>query len=118
MKNAGAWGESRACEYLKRKGYRILERNYSCRFGEIDIIAANRDYLVFVEVKMRKNAAFAEAKEFVNFTKQRRVRSAAMQWLGRNETDLQPRFDVIEIYGTVGMSLRKLDIRHIENAFE
>ena len=50
--------------------------------------------------------------------KQERVRSAAMHWLSLNETELQPRFDVIEIYGDVGMPYRKLDIRHIENAFE
>ena len=61
----GAWGEERAAKYLKKQGYRILERNYSCRFGEIDLIVSDRAYLVFVEVKLRKSDAFARAAEFV-----------------------------------------------------
>ena len=117
IKSTGRWGEEQAMRFLRRHGYRILERNYSCRFGEIDVIAADRTYVVFVEVKTRKNADFAEAKEFVNAAKQRRIQSAASMWLAANETDLQPRFDVIEIYGTADMPYRKLDIRHLEDAF-
>ena len=117
-KLAGDYGEEQAAIYLKKHGYRILGRNYKVRSGEIDLIVSNREYIVFVEVKMRKNDHFGEAKEFVGAMKQDRVRSAAMQWLALNETELQPRFDVIEIYGEVGMPYRKLDIRHIENAFE
>ena len=52
----GAWGEDYAAAYLRRHGYRILTRNYSCRFGEIDIIASDRHYVVFVEVKLRASA--------------------------------------------------------------
>ncbi len=117
-KLAGDFGEEQAATYLKKHGYRIVGRNYKVRTGEIDLIVSNREYIVFVEVKMRKNDHFGEAKEFVGTMKQDRVRSAAMQWLALNETELQPRFDVIEIYGEVGMPYRKLDIRHIENAFE
>ena len=54
----GAWGEECAAAYLRRRGYRILARNYSCRFGEIDIIAADRHYVVFVEVKLRASDRF------------------------------------------------------------
>ena len=117
-KLAGDYGEEQAAQYLKKHGYHIVGRNYKVRTGEIDLIASNREYIVFVEVKMRKNDRFGEAKEFVGTMKQNRVRSAAMQWLALNETELQPRFDVIEIYGDVGMPYRMLDIRHIENAFE
>ena len=117
IKSTGRWGEEQAVRFLRRHGYRILERNYSCRFGEIDVIAADRAFVVFVEVKTRKSADFAEAKEFVNAAKQHRIQSAASMWLAANETDLQPRFDVIEIYGTADMPYRKLDIRHLEDAF-
>ena len=114
-KLAGRWGEEQAAQYLERKRYQIVGRNYSCRLGEIDLIAEDRDYVVFVEVKLRKNAAFAEAKEFVTAAKQRRVICAAERWLAANPTKKQPRFDVIEVYGADG----KIEtINHIENAFE
>ena len=61
----GRWGEETAAAYLRRSHYTIVAANYRCRLGEIDLIAENRDYLVFVEVKLRKSAAFAEALEFV-----------------------------------------------------
>ena len=67
IKATGRWGEEQAARYLKRKGYRVLCRNYTCRFGEIDIIASYRNYLVFVEVKTRKDASFAQAREFVGY---------------------------------------------------
>ena len=110
----GRRGESAAAEYLKKKKYRIVGLNYACRFGEIDVIAENRDYVVFVEVKQRKDAAFAEAKEFVTAAKQQRIISTAQLWLQSNPTEKQPRFDVIEIYGENGKINR---INHIENAF-
>ena len=118
IKSTGKWGEDQAERYLKKKGYRVIERNYSCRFGEIDLIVSDRTYLVFVEVKTRKGSEFAEAREFVGSGKQRRIRLAASMWLAANETQLQPRFDVIEIYGTEHMPYRNLQIRQIENAFE
>ena len=61
----GAWGEDCAAAYLRRHGYRILARNYSCRFGEIDIIAADRHYVVFVEVKLRASDRFVRAGAYV-----------------------------------------------------
>ncbi len=118
IKSTGKWGEDQAEKYLRRKGYRTVARNYSCRLGEIDLIVSDRNYLVFVEVKTRRSAAFAEAREFVGYAKQRRIRAAASLWLASHETQLQPRFDVIEIYGTEDMPYRKLQIRQIENAFE
>ena len=114
----GAWGEERAAKYLKKQGYRILERNYSCRFGEIDLIVSDRAYLVFVEVKLRKSDAFARAAEFVDLRKQNRLRKAAALWLSAYETELQPRFDVVEIYAPEGEQTKKPTIYHLEDAFQ
>lgn len=109
----GSEGEAVAARYLKKKGYTVVGQNFACRFGEIDVIARNREYVVFVEVKTRKSEEFAAAREFVTPAKQARVQKAAMLWLQQNETELQPRFDVIEV---VGQGLRQ-KINHIENAF-
>lgn len=117
-RDAGVWGEEQAAKYLKKRGFRVLERNFSCRFGEIDLIARDRQYLVFVEVKLRKSDAFARAAEFVDARKQARLRAAAELWLAQHETELQPRFDVIEIYAPEGVETKKLTINHLEDAFQ
>ena len=113
----GAWGESQAAFYLQKKKYRIIATNYRCRFGEIDIIASNSRYLVFVEVKLRKSAGFAQALEHVDLHKQNRIRTTAEMYLAENETSLQPRFDVIEIYAPEGIETKKPEIHHLEDAF-
>lgn len=113
----GSWGEEQAANYLKRKGCRILGMNYRCRFGEIDIIACDRNYLIFAEVKLRKDASFAQAREFVTIGKQNRIRATAALWLSQNATELQPRFDVIEIYAPQGRK-GAVRIRHVEDAFQ
>jgi len=115
---SGAWGESLAAEYLRKKHYRIVAANYSCRFGEIDLIAKNRDYLVFVEVKLRKSDRFAAAREYVNRKKQDRLRITASIYLAENPTNLQPRFDVIEIYAPDGTATVHPEICHMEDAFQ
>ena len=114
----GRWGEGIAAEYLRKKRYTIVAANYRCRFGEIDLIAENRQYLVFVEVKLRKSAAFAEAMEFVDRRKQERLKETAAIYLSQNEKQKQPRFDVIEIYAPEGTQTRKPTVRHWEDAFE
>lgn len=114
----GPWGEAQAADYLRRKGYTLVAANYRCRFGETDLIVRNRRYLVFVEVKLRKSAGFAQAREFVDFRKQQRIRATASMYLSRYPTSLQPRFDVIEIYAPQGMETKKLTINHLEDAFE
>lgn len=113
----GNWGEEKAAQYLRRKGYRILDRNFTCRQGEVDIIASRRGVVAFVEVKLRKNAAFAEAREFVTARKQARILSAAQLWLSVNACELQPRFDVIEVYAPEGAASARVQIEHLENAF-
>ena len=112
----GIWGEERAARYLRLRAYRILEKNYRCRLGEIDLIACRGGYLVFVEVKLRKTDRFGQAREFVNRAKQERILATAQLWLQEHETELQPRFDVIEIYAPEGPAGR-VKINHIENAF-
>lgn len=114
----GAWGETLAAQFLQRKHYKILAAGYRSRYGEIDLIASNRKYLVFVEVKLRKNADFANAFEHVDHYKQNRIRTTAELYLSENPIDLQPRFDVIEIYAPMGLATSKPQIRHMEDAFE
>lgn len=113
----GPWGEALAADYLRKKGCRIEAMNYRTRLGEIDIIAANRRYLIFCEVKLRKTADFAAAREFVDARKQQRLRTTALVYLSQHETNLQPRFDVIEIYAPDGTATKKPQINHMEDAF-
>ena len=113
----GAWGEVLAANYLRKKGYKVIATNFSTRFGEIDLIVSNRKYLAFVEVKLRKSADFAQAMEYVDRFKQERLRTTAEIYLSENPTDLQPRFDVIEIYAPNGVETVKPQINHVEDAF-
>ena len=113
----GAWGESLAAAYLHKKKYKIVASGYRCRFGEIDLIAANKKYLVFVEVKLRKTNSFANAKDFVDIHKQSRLRTTAELYLSQNPTELLTRFDVIEIYAPQGVETVEPEIHHLEDAF-
>lgn len=115
---AGAWGEMVAAQYLRNKKYTILGAGYRCRFGEIDLIVSDKNYIVFVEVKLRKSDKFAQAAEFVNFYKQNRLRTTAALYLAQNPTKLQPRFDVIEVYAPEGHETQNPVINHMEGAFE
>lgn len=114
----GAWGESVAAKYLQKKRFKIVATNYHSRFGEIDLVAVNREYLVFVEVKLRKSDLFAKAYEFVDRRKQDRIRTTASYYLAEFPTELQPRFDVIEIYAPEGTQTAKPEIHHWEDAFQ
>lgn len=113
----GAWGESLAAAYLQKKKYKIVASGYRCRFGEIDLIAADKKHLVFVEVKLRKTNSFADAKDFVDHHKQNRLRTTAELYLSQNPTELLIRFDVIEIYAPQGTKTLKPEIHHWEDAF-
>ena len=115
---SGAWGEALAAEYLRKKHYKLLAAGYSCKYGEIDLIVHDRRFLVFVEVKLRKSADFAKAMEYVDSRKQDRIRATASMYLSRNPTELQPRFDVIEIYAPQGTATVHPEIRHMEDAFQ
>lgn len=114
----GAWGESQAAEYLRKNRYKVVAAGFSCRFGEIDLIAENRKYIIFVEVKTRKSAAFAEAREYVDRRKQDRIRITASIYLDQHPTKLTPRFDVIEVYAPEGIQTAHPEIRHMEDAYQ
>lgn len=114
----GSWGESLAAEFLRKKRYKLVATNYRCRYGEIDLIVSNKKYLVFVEVKLRKSDRFAAAFEHVDFHKQQRLRTTADFFLSEYQTELQPRFDVIEIYAPEGTLTSKPVINHMEDAFQ
>lgn len=112
----GAWGEQAAAAFLMQKGYTILARNYRIREGEIDLVAASAQYLVFVEVKTRKSRRFCAAREAVDERKQRRLILTAEHWMQEHPTALQPRMDVVEVYGSEGGPA--CEIHHWENAFD
>lgn len=113
----GRWGEEVAAEYLKKRGYRLLAVGWQCRFGEIDLIMRDGSYLVFVEVKLRKSDSFAKAREFVTVSKQNRLRLTAQDYLIGHPVELQPRFDVVEVYAPQGMGTAAPEIYHWINAF-
>ena len=101
---------------MEQRGYRTEAINFRTRFGEIDMIARDGKYIVFIEVKTRKNDRFAAAREHVTAAKQARVIAAAEAWLQAHPSGLQPRFDVIEVYGEEGAPVPPR-INHLENAF-
>lgn len=107
-----------AAEYLRKKHFQLVCAGYRCRYGEIDLIVKDKRYLVFVEVKLRKSDSFAKAYEFVDHRKQTRLRTTASVYLAGNSTQLQPRFDVIEVYAPQGTATVNPVINHIEGAFE
>lgn len=115
---SGAWGEALAAEYLRKKRYTVIAAGYRCRFGEIDLIVQDKKNLVFVEVKLRKSGEFARAMEYVDRRKQDRLRMTASLYLSQNPTQLQPRFDVIEIYAPEGTATKHPEIHHMEDAFQ
>ena len=106
----GATGEDRAVDLLVRKGYRIVERNYRCKLGELDIIAHDRGVLVFVEVRSRRSAEFGSALDAVNWHKRRKVSRVAASYLAHRKPRFDRcRFDVIAITGS--------ELVHIEDAW-
>ena len=111
----GKWGEQLVAEDLRKKGWRIVEVNYRCRHGEVDIIAANRTFLAFVEVKLRSAGSIALPREFVDSRKQQKLRAAAAAYLSTHGLDAAARFDVAEVYTETNGGIR---VEYLENAFE
>jgi putative endonuclease len=107
--------EQMAADFLERNGYRILERNYRTRVGEIDIIARHKGVLVFIEVKARRSGSYGPPKRAVTPAKQRKISMAALLYLKNNGgTDQRARFDVVSILD--GTQRPKIEV--IRNAFE
>ena len=110
--SAGRRGERLALRYLRRRGYRLLQRNYRHGRHEIDLVMQDGDCLVFVEVKARSHIAFGTPAMAVGREKQRFLRLAAAAYMQRHRCAAQPaRFDVVEVY------LPEEKIQHIVNAF-
>jgi len=117
MRKAGGRGEQIALQYLIKKGYCLLRGNYTAPCGEIDLIVYNDKFLVFVEVKMRKNPDYGHPLEMVTAAKRKKIRKTAEHFLlGNPRSTLQPRFDVIAL-DAPGGGYEALEIIHIENAF-
>jgi len=117
-KKLGNDGENTACLFLETKGYKIIEKNYRANRKEIDIIAQKDGYIIFAEVKTRSSKIYGTPSESVNIKKQQNIISAAKQFFLKSEnsySELQPRFDVIEIYRD--SKTKKDYVRHIEGAF-
>ncbi len=93
----GKKGEQLTAEYLIKNGCAVIKRNYHSRFGEIDIIAETKEYIIFTEVKTRKDASVVSPAEAVDIHKQKRIILTAQDFLSKYETELQPRFDVAEV---------------------
>ena len=94
----GKYGEQLACEELARRGYHVLATGYRTKSGELDIVAQDKEYLVFVEVKARQGGSFGDPEEAVTLQKQRKLVWMATDYLARNGlSDVPCRFDVVGI---------------------
>ena len=116
-KAIGIWGEEQVIDYLKKKNYQILCHNYYSRYGEIDIIAKKDDILAFVEVKTRAKNSICSPAEAVTVAKQKKIYLTALHYLEEYGADLQPRFDVCEVYVLTAGKSRIAEINYLENAF-
>jgi len=114
-KKTGKIGEDIAIDFLKKKGYKIIERNYKCVFGEVDIVARDRGDIVFVEVKSRRSEYFGDPTDAVDFNKQKKISKIALNYLNEKRVDNHDaRFDVIAIK----LSPSGNTVELIENAFD
>ena len=111
-RSVGKYWEGRVADYLRMNGYTILFMNYRTRFAEIDIVAQDKEELVFIEVKYRKDVSSGDPLEAVTYSKQKKICNAARIFLkekGYNEEYTRIRFDVIGVLGD--------EIKHITQAF-
>ena len=118
MAGNGSKGEDFAAEMLEKSGLTILRRNYKKRWGEIDLIAQDGEYIAFVEVKTRRQGGLVSPLEAVTLTKQRRLLATAACFLAENPLDLQPRFDVFEILTQGKENFSVVRFQYIKGAFD
>lgn len=111
----GQWGEELALKEVKKRGYKCLVRNYRCPLGEIDLIARDKDSLVFIEIKTRKGSSIRYSKEAVDLRKQRQLSKVALAYMKENKcADARARFDVVAIH----LDRDREEVEVIQNAFE
>lgn len=114
MNTLGREGEDIALAFFRKKGYRIVEKNFRTAFGEIDIIARDRDVLVFIEVKTRADDSFGSPFEAVDRRKREKIRKVALCFMKKLKKEVPARFDVLSIENA-GDDRR---IEHIKDAFD
>lgn len=115
-RTTGNIGETYTCDYLVGNGYEIISRNFTCKYGEIDIVAVNDKYIAFVEVKTRHQNPMVRPCLAVNKSKQMKIMRSAYIFLKEYKFNLQPRFDISEVY--LKRNTNKLySINYINNAF-
>jgi len=113
----GRLGETYAADFLVRQGYEILEKNYRKQYGEVDIIARDRDTLVFIEVKTRRSILYGLPHDAVDQRKQRQLSRIAQEYLvSRRMQDAAARFDVLGV--TLDQQNRPIQVELIKDAFE
>jgi putative endonuclease len=111
----GRRGEDLAVEYLQRRGFVVLSRNWRCRDGELDVVAVDRTRLVVCEVKTRSGTAFGEPAEAVTPTKAARIRRVTQAWLTEHQVRwCEIRFDVVAVLAPPG---GPVTMQHYESAF-
>lgn len=113
-KSVGNDGEKTVIKYLKKHKYKIIDTNYSCKYGEIDIIAESRDYIAFIEVKTRAYGQMLEPRSAVDKRKQQRIIKTASIFLYTYKNKKLPRFDIAEV---IINQKGKKTINYFENAF-
>jgi putative endonuclease len=114
-KEIGQRGEEMAVAYLQNLGYKVLERNYRCKLGEVDIIARDNDTLVFIEVRTRSSLDFGLPQESINRRKRHQISKVALEYMIRRKLkNIPARFDVVAISLEPG----KENVDHIKDAFE
>lgn len=114
----GIAGEVLAARFLRDKGYTVISSNYRSRFGEIDIIALDGLYIVFVEVKARSQSSFIMPREAVTEDKQRKILRTAALYMRAYPSNLQPRFDIVEVWISDDDPMIPLQIDHLISAYE
>ena len=108
----GKWGEDLAADYLQRKGYTIIERDWKSGRRDLDIVAKNGDVIVFVEVKTRRNSLYGQPEEAVDYRKLQSLQQAINHYIKFRHISQEVRFDIISIVGTIGS---EPDIQHIQD---
>ncbi len=117
MKTLGQWGEDVTALFLENSGFQILCRNWHSRYGEIDIVAQNQEFILFVEVKTRKTAKFSQPYESVDLRKQEKIRKTVELYLQQNPNPRQPRLDVSSIIAPQGIETKSPEITYLPQAF-